>query len=165
MWDKKKSKKTKHKKTKTNNSNILCNEHRAEFPLTVFSAIIQTRLYLLHSNVDIYLDKCTRVKSFSYMENRQTEENILSEYQKYSLTKKIQGIMQEISAFFYFPFWMKVFRLFRWILYRIVFNQIHVCQLFLDSIKDDIVYLCLKKKLLINHRECSINWFQHHLVK
>lgn len=88
MWDKKKSKKTKHKKTKTNNSNILCNEHRAEFPLTVFSAIIQTRLYLLHSNVDIYLDKCTRVKSFSYMENRQTEENILSEYQKYSLTKK-----------------------------------------------------------------------------
>lgn len=65
--------------------------------------------------------------------------------------------MQEISAFFYFPFWMKVFRLFRWILYRIVFNQIHVCQLFLDSIKDDIVYLCLKKKKIAHKSSRMLN--------
>lgn len=47
-------------------NNILCNDHKAEFSLTVFSAIIQTYLYLLHSNIDIYLDKCTRVQSFLY---------------------------------------------------------------------------------------------------
>lgn len=64
----KKNKKNNNKENTHKNpniSNILCNEHKA-----VFSARIQTHLYLLQSNVDIYLDKCTRIQSYSYMENR-----------------------------------------------------------------------------------------------
>lgn len=76
---------------------------------------------------------------FIYMENRQTKENILSEYQKYSLKKKIQGIMQEISAFVRFQFWMKIFHPLRSILYTNLLIQIHVCRLFLGNIKDVFV--------------------------
>lgn len=77
-----------------------------------------------------------RVQSFSYMENRRIKENILSEYQKYTL--KIWRIMQQqkkISAFFFFLLSVMNKSLLKWILRGNIFIQIHVLWIIFLSLR------------------------------